>query len=224
MEWKLTDSPVKKNFLGVAVSRLLLKIFKVLKRLITIDFFEKGCNCQQCFCQLCRQYSPYLLNDPCEYTHTHTCMHTYLPERTEKKGIHRFLDSIADNGTQIASNDTRTSFCFPYMNNRTFQNLTIWRLLRSDNQIFHSLACVISRYAFNQNRLHSCYYAHTRNDSRWRFTNGNIWAYVKLYTRSSSSGEFKFALCTYAHLCQLKEKKFPILWAIYFGMFLSIPV
>ena len=42
MEWKHTDSPVKKKFWAQqSVRKVLLKVFLGMKESITIDFFEK---------------------------------------------------------------------------------------------------------------------------------------------------------------------------------------
>ena len=67
MVWKSTNSLVKKKFRSQqSLKKVTQIIFCFIKRLITVDFLEKGetINNLSC-CQLFRQNSPYLLNDCC---------------------------------------------------------------------------------------------------------------------------------------------------------------
>ena len=69
MECKLTDSPVKKKFqVQLLIKKVMLTDFWDIKGLITIDFLEKGATVKSAsYCQLSRQNSPYLFNDPPPY-------------------------------------------------------------------------------------------------------------------------------------------------------------
>ena len=51
MEWKHTDSPVKKKRFQVqwSVKKVMLTVFWDMKGRITIDFLEKKLNEKQCF-------------------------------------------------------------------------------------------------------------------------------------------------------------------------------
>ena len=59
-----TDSQVKKKFCVQQSVKVMLTVFQSMIGSITIDFLEKKWNCVF-YCQLCRQKSSYLLNDPC---------------------------------------------------------------------------------------------------------------------------------------------------------------
>ena len=63
MQWKHSDSPVKKKFRPV--KSVMLTVLWDTKRSINHDFLEKGSTANSdLFCQLLRQNSPDLLNDP----------------------------------------------------------------------------------------------------------------------------------------------------------------
>ena len=62
-------SLVKKKFLAQSsVKKVILTFFWVIEGPMTIDLLEKDASVNNTFyCQLCRQYLPYLLNDPYIY-------------------------------------------------------------------------------------------------------------------------------------------------------------
>ena len=66
MEWKYTDFLVKKKFQPEQSVKVMRTVFWNMIGPITIDFLEKGATVNNIsYCQLLRQNSPYLLNDPC---------------------------------------------------------------------------------------------------------------------------------------------------------------
>ena len=63
MKWKCTDSPVKKNYRPqLSVNRVMLTVFRDMKRLFPVDFLEKkGATVNSSSnCELLRQNSLYL--------------------------------------------------------------------------------------------------------------------------------------------------------------------
>ena len=66
MEWKHTDSQVKKFRALWSVKKIMLTAFWDMKGLITNDFLEKGETVNNVsYCQFFWQNSPYLLNNSC---------------------------------------------------------------------------------------------------------------------------------------------------------------
>ena len=69
MEWKHTDTLVKKKFwVQQSVKKVMLTVFLDMKGPIIIDFLEKGAVVKSAsYCQLLTQNSPYLFNGSCKY-------------------------------------------------------------------------------------------------------------------------------------------------------------
>ena len=69
-EWKHINSLVKTKFrVQQAVKKAMLTVFWGMKGPIIIDFFEKAATVNNVFfCQIQKQNSPFLLNDPYKYT------------------------------------------------------------------------------------------------------------------------------------------------------------
>ena len=87
IEWKHTDSPVKKKCRAQWLINIMLTVFWDMKRIVIIDFLEKGATINSdSFCQLLQQNSSYLSNDHCIdcssqnpfgvniYVYKHLCM------------------------------------------------------------------------------------------------------------------------------------------------------
>ena len=66
MKWKHTDYPLKKRFQTQrGAKKVMLTVFCNMKGPMTIDFVEKGATLNSAsHCQLFRQNSPYILNEP----------------------------------------------------------------------------------------------------------------------------------------------------------------
>ena len=73
IQWKSTDSPVKKRFRVLWLIKYVMRtVFKDMKGLVTLDFLKKGTTVNNASnYQLGRKYSPYFFKDSRIYHHHH---------------------------------------------------------------------------------------------------------------------------------------------------------